>query len=93
MAVTDREHPIGVLCDLHIIPMLMFLGRNGPSRKTDIYRAVGRSPNLSAKIGRMSDAGLVTVDAIGISEVVGLTDLGHAVVGKLEQIETALAGQ
>ena len=93
MDVDMRGHGLEVLCDRHVIPMLMFLGRNGPSRKTDIYRAVGRSPNLPIKIDRMRGAGLVTVDVIGISEVVGLTDLGHVVVGGLEQIETALAGQ
>ena len=93
MAVDLEGRGLEVLCDRHVIPMLMFLGRNGPSRKTDIYRAVGRSPNLPIKIDRMRGAGLVTVDVIGISEVVGLTDLGNVVVGGLEQIETALAGQ
>ena len=93
MAVTDREHPIGVLCDLHIIPMLMFLSRDGPSSKTAIYSAVGRSANMPAKIARMRDAGLVTVDEVGISEIVGLTDLGSSVVERLVLIDRALAGQ
>ena len=88
-----KEHPIQVLCDQHVIPMLMFLGDNGPSRKTDIYSAVGRSANMPAKIDRMRDAGLVTIDEIGISEVVGLTDLGRSVAERLADIKSMMASQ
>ena len=88
-----QEHPIRVLCDTHTIPMLMFLGDNGPSPKTAIYSAVGRSANMPMKIDRMRDAGLVTIDAIGISEVVGLTDLGRSVAGRLADIDSMMASQ
>ena len=91
--MTAEEHPIQVLCDPHIIPMLMFLRENGPARKTDIYRAVGRSANMPAKIQRMEDAGLVTVDVVGISEVVALTDLGGSVADVLLRIEGIMAPQ
>ena len=91
--MTGEEHPIQVLCDPHIIPMLMFLKDNGPARKTDIYRTVGRSANMPAKIQRMESAGLVTVDVVGISEVVGLTDLGGSVAGRLAEIDTEMAPQ
>ena len=75
------EHPIQVLCDTHTIPMLMFLRENGPSTKTQIYSAIGRSANMPAKIDRLSEAGLVTVEVVGISEIVGLTDVGAALRG------------
>ena len=88
-----REHPIQVLCDPHVIPMLMFLGQNGPSTKTVIYSAVGRSANMPSKIRRMEDAGLVTVDVVGISEVVALTDLGGSVADVLLRIEGMMAPQ
>ena len=91
--MTDRGHPIQVLCDSHTIPMLMFLQENGPARKTDIYGAVGRSANMPAKIQRMEDAGLVTVDVVGISEVVALTDLGWSVADVLLRIEGMMALQ
>ena len=91
--MTDRGHPIQVLCDAHIIPMLMFLRENGPARKTDIYRAVGRSANMPSKIQRMKGAGLVTVDEVGISEVVGLTDLGGSVADGLAEIDAEMAAQ
>ena len=91
--MTDREHPIRVLCDMHVIPMLMFLRENGPARKTDIYRAVGRSANMPAKIDRMKLAGLVTVEVVGISEVVALTDLGGSVADVLLRIEGMMAPQ
>ena len=91
--MTDRGHPIQVLCDPHIIPMLMFLRENGPGTKTEIYAAVGRNSNMPAKILRMRDAGLVTVDAVGISEVVALTDLGGSVAGRLAEIDAEMAPQ
>ena len=91
--MTDRGHPIQVLCDMHVIPMLMFLRENGPARKTDIYNAVGRSANMPAKIQRMEDAGLVTVDVVGISEVVALTDLGGSVADVLLRIEGMMVPQ
>ena len=91
--MTAEEHPIQVLCDMHVIPMLMFLRENGPARKTDIYGAVGRSANMPAKIQRMEDAGLVTVDVVGISEVVALTDLGGSVADVLLRIEGMMAPQ
>ena len=91
--MTGEEHPIRVLCDMHVIPMLMFLRENGPARKTDIYGAVGRSANMPSKIRRLEDAGLVTVDVVGISEVVALTDLGGSVADVLLRIEGMMALQ
>ena len=91
--MTGEEHPIQVLCDMHVIPMLMFLRENGPARKTDIYSAVGRSANMPSKIQRMEDAGLVTVDEVGISEVVALTDLGGSVADVLLRIEGMMVPQ
>ena len=88
-----QEHPIRVLCDTHTIPMLMFLGDNGPSPKTSIYSAVGRSANMPSKIDRMREAGLVTVDEVGISEVVGLTDLGRSVTDLLAGIDSMMASR
>ena len=88
-----QEHPIRVLCETHTIPMLMFLGDNGPSPKTAIYSAVGRNANMPMKIDCMREAGLVTIDVIGISEVVGLTDLGRSVAERLADIDSMMASQ
>ena len=88
--MTSREHPIDVLCDLHMIPMLMFLRENGPSTKTQIYSAVGRSAYMPSKIDRLREAGLVTVEVVGISEVVGLTDLGRSVADLLTEIDSMM---
>ena len=80
-----------MLCDTHTIPMLMFLRENGPSRKTDIYSAVGRSASMPQKIDRMVSAGLAEVSPVGISEVVGLTGLGMAVADRLADIDGLMA--
>ena len=83
----EKEHPISVLCDAHVIPMLMFLDDNGPRCKTEIYAAVGRSASMPQKIDRMVSAGLVEVSIVGISEIVGLTELGGSVAGRLSEID------
>ena len=84
--MSGKEHPISVLCDAHTIPMLMFLRENGPSCKTDIYASVGRSANMPLKISRLEGSGLVRVDEVGISDVVGLTELGESVAARLGEI-------
>ena len=87
------EHPIQVLCDTHTIPMLMFLRAKGPSTKTEIYSAVGRSANMPAKIDRLREAGLVTVEVVGISEIVGLTDIGGHIAGILADVDDLMSTQ
>ena len=89
--MSDGEHPIAVLCDTHVIPILMFLDVSGPSRKTDIYEAVGRNSNMPLKLERMAEAGLVDISPMGNSEVVGLTELGSAVSAKLREIDGLMA--
>ena len=90
MSHVRGEHPIAVLCDTHVIPILMFLDGSGPSRKTDIYAAVGRSATMPQKIAALAEAGLVVLQRKGISEVVELTELGSAVAGKLREIDAML---
>ena len=83
-------HPIGVLCGMHVIQILMFLDGNGPSCKTEIYSAVGRSATMPQKIASLVDAGLVVLQRKGISEMVELTELGSAVAGKLREIDAMM---
>lgn len=87
------EHPIQMLADTHIIPMLLFLYGNGPSAKTEVYKAVGRSANMPAKIDRLREAGLVTVEVVGISEIVGLTDVGGRIAGILADVDALMSSQ
>lgn len=89
----EKEHPISVLCDAHVIPMLMFLDDNGPKCKTEIYAAVGRSASMPQKIDRMVSAGLAEVSTVGISEIVGLTGLGTSVAGRLLEIDKLMLGK
>ena len=87
------EHPIQMLADTHIIPMLLFLYENGPSTKTEVYKAVGRSANMPAKIDRLRGAGLVTVEVVGISEIVGLTDIGDRIAEILAEVDALMSSQ
>ena len=87
------EHPIPMLADTHIIPMLLFLYENGPSPKTEVYKAVGRSANMPAKIDRLREAGLVTVETVRISEVVGLTDIGSRIARILADVDALMSSQ
>ena len=87
------EHLIQMLADTHIIPMLLFLYENGPSTKTEVYKAVGRSANMPAKIDRLRGAGLVTVEVVGISEIVGLTDIGDRIAEILAEVDALMSSQ
>ena len=80
-----------MLCGTHVIQILMFLDGNGPSCKTEIYSAVGRSATMPQKIASLADAGLVALQRKGISELVELTELGSAVAGKLREIDCLMA--
>ena len=87
------EHPIQMLADTHIIPMLLFLYENGPSTKTEVYKAVGRSANMPAKIDRLREAGLVTVEVVGIAEVVDLTGVGDRIAEILADVDALMSSQ
>ena len=91
----NYDRPIGVLCDTHAIPVLMFLAEHGPSTKTGIYGAVGRSAGMPAKLDRLRDAGLLTLESApgSISTVVGLTDLGESVASALGEIDSLMSDQ
>lgn len=80
------DSPLAVLCDTHVIPILLFLSEHGDSRNTDIYGAVGRSTNLPRKLEAMEEAGLLRQEIRGSAVMVGLTDLGRDVVDALHGI-------
>ena len=89
----NDDRPMGVLCDTHAIPVLMFLAEHGPSTKTGVYGAVGRSARMPAKLDRLRDAGLLTLESApgSVSTVVGLTELGKSVTSMLEEIDFLMA--
>lgn len=76
------DRPIGILCDLHVIPLLLYLRGKGSCRKLDIYKEVNRSAGITRKLQRMADAGLVSLDLGDNTTVVEITDLGRHVADR-----------
>lgn len=88
------EGPLDILCDRHVIPMLMYVYDSGGCLKSDLYGAVSRNSNIPKKLDRMASEGLITMDsgrntAIGIS----LTPKGTEVASMLRSIEDVLSAQ
>ena len=89
----DQAHHMSVLCDIHAIPILMFLSEHGPCVKSDIYRTVGRNANMPRKLETLEGAGLIAIEDLGFKGVVSLTDLGKKVARELGDIDDLMSGQ
>lgn len=85
--------PVSVLCDMHAIPILMYLSEHGPSVRTDIYSAVGRSAKVPKKLERMEDAGMIRTDDAGRARLMSLMDMEEDVAGRLGDIDEPMSGQ
>ena len=40
-----EEHPSLILADMHVIPILLYVGENGGCTRTELYLEVARSAN------------------------------------------------
>lgn len=76
----------------HLMSIIMFLGDNGPSRRTDIYEGVSRNANMPTKIGALIELGLVERGGTKDVPVFSLTPAGSAVADHLSSIESAICG-
>ena len=90
---TSSDRPIGLLCDTHMIPILLFLSESGPVSKTKVYDTVGRSANMPSKLDALEKAGLISIENVGYKGVVSLTDIGESVVRELGDIDSLMSGQ
>ena len=53
---------LSVLCDMHAIPILLFVEERGQCIKSDIYREVGRQANMPKKLEILADSGLIDME-------------------------------
>lgn len=86
---------IKCLEDRHKISMLIYLWREGRSRKTDIYHSMTPNSNCPRKLSELEKMGLVTFDHRRFennSTYVELTSLGLSIAKKLMDIENIMNG-
>jgi DNA-binding HxlR family transcriptional regulator len=89
-----ENRPIEVLEDKYKITMLLYLLKNGRSKKMDVYSGLPNS-NLREKLDSLLSSGLVTYDNRRFDNnttFVELTDLGVAVAKMLRSIDDLMNG-
>lgn len=86
---------LSILCDMHAIPILLFVEERGQCIKSDIYREVGRQANMPKKLEILADSGLIDMEpkGDGRTTTVLLTDKGDRIVKLLRDIEAVLSLQ
>jgi DNA-binding HxlR family transcriptional regulator len=89
---TRYQGPLSVLEERHVISILVFLQRNGQSKRIDLYNAVSTNPNMPKKIDRLESLGLVKQrrEHCTHTTYVSLTPTGEEVVGLLRRMEDAM---
>lgn len=89
------DGPLSVLCDQHIIPILLYVEDRGICTKSDVYRNIGHHSNMPRKLESLADSGLIEMKSKGDGRttMILLTDMGGRVVKLLRDIESILSGQ
>ena len=88
----DDNRLINELESKHMICILMFLRRNGPSSKTVVYEGVSKNPRMPEKLKGLVRLGLVTVDDSISPSRVELTQVGEEVADHLIAVRELLNG-
>ncbi len=84
-----EEDALKIFEEKHVIPILFYIYREGPSKKSDIYGSVSTNPRMPLKLDMMERAGLITqsIDTINNNTTtVSLTEKGEIIVKKLSGI-------
>ena len=88
----DDNTRITELESKHMICILMFLRRNGPSSKTVVYEGVSKNPRMPEKLKGLVKLGLVTIDDSTSPSRVELTSVGKEVADHLIAVRELLNG-
>ena len=89
------DGPLSVLCDQHVIPILLYVAGHERCTKSDVYRNIGHHSNMPKKLEILADSGLIELDSKGNGRttLIILTDIGIRVVEMLHRIESMLSRQ
>ena len=81
-----------LLEEKHLISILLYLKREGLTRKIDLYNNVSFNPRMPEKIDRLESAGLLEqkTDGYSRSTLLELTEKGRKIAQMLEDIDRAL---
>jgi len=90
-----EEVALGILEEKHVIDILFFLSRHGPSKKSDIYSEVSTNPRMPLKLNIMEKEGLIIQHINTINNnttTVMLTDKGKMVIDLLTELSRLICG-
>ena len=88
-----REPLVKVFEIPHIMSILIYLDKFGPSYKTEIYKDISHNPKMNDKLLLMQDMHLIRIEDVGgrNRKVVSLTHRGKDVVASIDMIMDTLA--
>lgn len=84
---SENQRCADILDDRHIIPLIIFLYENGPSRRIDIYQNVSRISSMPKKFDSLKESGLLDEDD---RSNLFLTDAGMSVARLLLCIDDVI---
>lgn len=86
------DHPVDRLSEMYMIPIIMFLYKNGNSKKTDIYRSVSRNATIPRKLDDLESMGILVQEnpQSGACTNIYLTDLGTCIAERLRDINNEM---
>lgn len=81
-----------VLGERHMIAVLLYLRDHEGCMKSDIYRALTRTPRFPEKLDLLESSGLITVDDIDRrATCIRLTDKGRRISDHLVEMQAIMA--
>jgi len=87
--MSNESKVFEVLEEKHVMKTILYLYRNGPSTKMDIYNGVSANPRMPDKLMAMKTIGLVMrvkPDGKSRAQVLALTEKGQRVGEELEKL-------
>ncbi len=85
----DTGGRASLLEEKHLISILLYLRKEGLTRKIDLYNNVSFNPRMPEKISRLESAGLLEqkTDGYSKSTLLKLTKKGETIASLLEEID------